>query len=139
MKEGAAIDDFMKPDRIVVGVENAESEAIRRAAAAEAARIRELTEDSLGIARGHTGRQKILRCGYHGWHDWYIGATVRDSGVPAALASVTRRTAVDLLRQRGRRPTESMKACQLLVAADQDLGDLELRSGKQGLSSPGAH
>jgi RNA polymerase sigma-70 factor (ECF subfamily) len=39
----------------------------------------------------------------------------------AWLLTVTRRTAVDLLRQRGRRPTESMKACQLLVAADQDL------------------
>ena len=23
------------------------------------------------IARGTTGRDKILFCGYHGWHDWY--------------------------------------------------------------------
>jgi glutamate-1-semialdehyde aminotransferase len=24
------------------------------------------------IARGHTGRDRILRCGYHGWHDWAV-------------------------------------------------------------------
>jgi glutamate-1-semialdehyde 2,1-aminomutase len=26
------------------------------------------------IARGTTGREKILICGYHGWHDWYQAA-----------------------------------------------------------------
>ena len=26
------------------------------------------------IARGATGRDKILFCGYHGWHDWYQSA-----------------------------------------------------------------
>ncbi len=26
------------------------------------------------IARGATGRDKILFCGYHGWHDWYLAA-----------------------------------------------------------------
>lgn len=26
------------------------------------------------IARGVTGRDKILICGYHGWHDWYQAA-----------------------------------------------------------------
>ena len=26
------------------------------------------------IARGTTGRDKILFCGYHGWHDWYQAA-----------------------------------------------------------------
>jgi hypothetical protein len=28
------------------------------------------TTSAVRIARGHTGREKILRCGYHGWHDW---------------------------------------------------------------------
>jgi RNA polymerase sigma-70 factor (ECF subfamily) len=37
------------------------------------------------------------------------------------LLTVTRRTAIDLLRRRGRRQTEDMEACELLVAVDQDL------------------
>ncbi|MFH1567954.1 MAG: aminotransferase class III-fold pyridoxal phosphate-dependent enzyme, partial [Gemmatimonadota bacterium] len=28
------------------------------------------------IARGVTGRDKVLFCGYHGWHDWYIAANL---------------------------------------------------------------
>jgi glutamate-1-semialdehyde 2,1-aminomutase len=52
------------------------------------------------IARGHTGRDKIAFCGYHGWHDWYLAANVgtenalgehlipglAPNGVPKALA-----------------------------------------------------
>ena len=28
------------------------------------------------IARGATGRDRILFCGYHGWHDWYLAANL---------------------------------------------------------------
>ncbi|MBN63623.1 MAG: aminotransferase class III [Gemmatimonadetes bacterium] len=28
------------------------------------------------IARGVTGRDKVLFCGYHGWHDWYQAANL---------------------------------------------------------------
>ncbi len=28
------------------------------------------------IARGYTGREKVLFCGYHGWHDWYLAANL---------------------------------------------------------------
>lgn len=28
------------------------------------------------IARSYTGRDKILFCGYHGWHDWYLAANL---------------------------------------------------------------
>ncbi len=28
------------------------------------------------IARGATGGDKILFCGYHGWHDWYLAANL---------------------------------------------------------------
>jgi glutamate-1-semialdehyde aminotransferase len=34
------------------------------------------------VARAQTGRDRILCCGYHGWHDWYIGSTSRARGVP---------------------------------------------------------
>jgi len=28
------------------------------------------------IARGVTGRDRVLVCGYHGWHDWYLAANL---------------------------------------------------------------
>jgi glutamate-1-semialdehyde aminotransferase len=40
-------------------------------------------------ARAHTGRDIVLVAGYHGWHDWYIGTTTRDRGVPKAVADLT--------------------------------------------------
>ncbi len=30
------------------------------------------TSCAVRIARGYTGRTKIIRCGYHGWHDWCV-------------------------------------------------------------------
>jgi len=30
------------------------------------------TTCAVRIARGHTDRPKVLRCGYHGWHDWCV-------------------------------------------------------------------
>jgi glutamate-1-semialdehyde 2,1-aminomutase len=33
------------------------------------------------IARGATGRDRVLFCGYHGWHDWYIAANLADDAV----------------------------------------------------------
>ncbi len=31
---------------------------------------------AIRIARAATGREKILFCGYHGWHDWYLAANL---------------------------------------------------------------
>jgi glutamate-1-semialdehyde aminotransferase len=30
------------------------------------------------IARAASGRDKVLFCGYHGWHDWYLAANLGD-------------------------------------------------------------
>ena len=30
------------------------------------------TTASIRIARAHTNRLKVMRCGYHGWHDWCV-------------------------------------------------------------------
>ena len=30
------------------------------------------TTASIRIARAHTDRLKVMRCGYHGWHDWCV-------------------------------------------------------------------
>lgn len=44
---------------------------------------------AIRVARAHTGRSKVLCCGYHGWHDWYISVTDRASGIPAANRELT--------------------------------------------------
>ena len=59
----------------------------------EAVRFGKSGSDSLSAAvraaRAYTGRDVVLVGGYHGWHDWYIGSTTRDRGVPAAVKALT--------------------------------------------------
>ena len=45
----------------------------------------DVTTASIRLARAYTGRDKIALCGYHGWHDWFIGTTNRSIGVPSAV------------------------------------------------------
>ena len=47
------------------------------------------TSGAVRVARAFTGRERIACCGYHGWHDWYIGTTSRDLGVPKAVRELT--------------------------------------------------
>ena len=47
------------------------------------------TAGAIRLARAFTRRDRVAVCGYHGWQDWYIGATTRDLGVPAATKSLT--------------------------------------------------
>ena len=49
----------------------------------------DVTSAAVRLARAHTGRDKILCCGYHGWHDWYVGTTSRNAGVPEATRTLT--------------------------------------------------
>jgi len=49
----------------------------------------EATSAAVRLARAYTGRSKVLCCGYHGWHDWFISVTDRDRGVPRAVADLT--------------------------------------------------
>ncbi|MFO7663318.1 MAG: aminotransferase class III-fold pyridoxal phosphate-dependent enzyme [Chloroflexota bacterium] len=48
----------------------------------------EVTSAAVRLARAYTGRDKVLCCGYHGWHDWYIGITARNLGVPQAVKNM---------------------------------------------------
>ena len=48
------------------------------------------TSGAVRAARGFTGRDIILCCGYHGWQDWYIGTTTRNLGVPATVSALAR-------------------------------------------------
>lgn len=60
---------------------------------AEAIRISktgaDVTSAAIRVARAFTGRKKVLCCGYHGWHDWYISVTSRNSGIPEEVAELT--------------------------------------------------
>ena len=51
------------------------------------------TSAAIRIARAHTGRDRVAVCGYHGWQDWYIGATTRNKGIPGAVGSLTHKFA----------------------------------------------
>ena len=49
----------------------------------------DVTSAAVRLARAYTGRSKVLCCGYHGWHDWYIAVTDRNAGIPAAVQDLT--------------------------------------------------
>ena len=67
------------------------------------------TSAAIRLARAATGRDRIAFAGYHGWHDWYIGATARSLGVPKAVRELTSTFAFN--------DAESLEA---LLAADPD-------------------
>lgn len=60
---------------------------------AEAVRIAktgaEVCSAAVRISRAFTGRKKVLCCGYHGWHDWYIGTTSRAEGIPQEIKDLS--------------------------------------------------
>jgi glutamate-1-semialdehyde 2,1-aminomutase/spore coat polysaccharide biosynthesis protein SpsF len=60
----------------------------------EAVRFAKTGSDAVSAAvraaRAITGRDAVAVAGYHGWHDWYVGSTTRNAGVPGAVAELTR-------------------------------------------------
>lgn len=60
---------------------------------AEAVKIAKTGADvcsaAIRLARAFTGRDKVFCCGYHGWHDWYIGITSRNAGIPETIQNMT--------------------------------------------------
>jgi glutamate-1-semialdehyde aminotransferase len=49
----------------------------------------DVTSASIRVARAFTGRERVLCCGYHGWHDWYISVTDRNKGIPNSVQDFT--------------------------------------------------
>src|SRR6516164_1362670 len=47
------------------------------------------TTGAVRAARAYTGRDHVAFCGYHGWHDWYVGTTTRNKGVPAEVSALS--------------------------------------------------
>lgn len=49
----------------------------------------DVTSAAVRLARAFTGKNTVLCCGYHGWHDWYIATTDRSRGIPPATFETT--------------------------------------------------
>lgn len=49
----------------------------------------DVTSAAVRLARAYTGKNKILCCGYHGWHDWYVAVTARNNGIPEAVQAIS--------------------------------------------------
>jgi glutamate-1-semialdehyde 2,1-aminomutase len=49
----------------------------------------DVTSAAVRLARAFTRRERVLCCGYHGWHDWYITVTDRNAGIPANTSGLT--------------------------------------------------
>jgi len=47
------------------------------------------TSAAIRLARAFTEREHVCVCGYHGWHDWYIGSTSRNLGIPESTQKLT--------------------------------------------------
>ncbi|MBL0320647.1 MAG: aminotransferase class III-fold pyridoxal phosphate-dependent enzyme, partial [Alphaproteobacteria bacterium] len=47
------------------------------------------TTAAVRVSRAYTGRNRVAVCGYHGWHDWYIGSTPKNRGVPEIVSELT--------------------------------------------------
>lgn len=47
------------------------------------------TTAAVRLARAYTGREIVLMSGYHGMHDWSIGASDNHKGVPEAVRKLT--------------------------------------------------
>jgi glutamate-1-semialdehyde aminotransferase len=47
------------------------------------------TAAAVRLARAATGRDVVLTCGYHGWHDWFIATTDRSRGVPERVRELS--------------------------------------------------
>ena len=46
---------------------------------------------AIRLARAITKRELIAVSGYHGWHDWFIGTTSRNMGVPKNVSKLTKK------------------------------------------------
>lgn len=50
----------------------------------------DVTNAAVRLSRYVTGRDIIACTGYHGWHEWYIGATQRHAGIPEVYRNLTK-------------------------------------------------
>jgi glutamate-1-semialdehyde aminotransferase len=44
----------------------------------------EATQAAIRIARAYTGKEKVIKGHYHGWHEWCLADTTKNGGIPQA-------------------------------------------------------
>lgn len=49
----------------------------------------DVTSAAIRLARAFTGKDKVLTCGYHGWHDWYANILPPNKGIPNVVSDLT--------------------------------------------------
>ena len=49
----------------------------------------DVTSAAIRLARAYTSKDKILVCGYHGWHDWYSNILPPNKGIPEQVSKLT--------------------------------------------------
>jgi glutamate-1-semialdehyde aminotransferase len=50
----------------------------------------DVTTAAVRVARAHTGRDHVAKCGYHGWADWSIAThPLRSGGIPQTVKDLT--------------------------------------------------
>ena len=49
----------------------------------------DVTSAAIRLARAFTGKSKVLCCGYHGWHDWYVSTISRNAGIPGEVMDLS--------------------------------------------------
>jgi glutamate-1-semialdehyde 2,1-aminomutase len=52
----------------------------------------DVCEAAIRLARHVSGKNHVITYGYHGFHDWYIGSTDRNFGIPKEVQNLTLRT-----------------------------------------------
>ena len=61
------------------------------------------TSAAVKVARAVTGKERVLSCGYHGWHDWYTVTTDNKRGIPKRMEGLVEKfmyDSVDSLREK---------------------------------------
>ncbi len=81
---------FSQPHRLEVEVAELIREVVPNAEMVRYSKTGcDVTTAAVRLARAYTGREKVLCCGYHGWHDWYISVTDRNRGIPKSVRDLT--------------------------------------------------
>jgi len=96
---------------------------------------------AIRIARAHTGREKVVFCGYHGWTDWYLAANLgADNSLdghlmpglePAGVPSSLRGTAFPFHFNQ----IEQLK--EIVTRIGSDLAVIVMESGRELLADSG--